>query len=244
MEVSENSSPSASSGQALELAANRRANCVPGVAANSLRCACSGEEKESCRAHPEFRPSYCQLELEAKRAPIMKSGIMKSSERHDWETPGRLFDVLNREFGFTVDVAASAGNALCRRYYTIAENGLAQDWAGEVCWMNPPYGPDLPRWMRKAFQSARGEGKPGATVVCLVPARTHAKWFHAYCPQAEVRFLRGRLRFDNADHEAPFAQLVIIFRPGPGSGELGRPWVMKPWEWRPRSKQELLEFTA
>jgi hypothetical protein len=202
--------------------------------------------------------------------------IMKRSERHDWQTPLRLFDVLNREFGFTVDVAASAENALCKRYFTIAENGLAQPWDGtgrvhesggagqrrsapqeqnrtrggaelqggfpkkETCWCNPPYGPDLPRWMRKAYESAAG----GATVVCLVPARTHAKWFHAYCPQAEVRFLRGRLRFDNAEHEAPFAQLVIIFRPGPYPGELGRPWVMKPWEWRPRSKQELLEFSA
>lgn len=187
------------------LAKNRRENCLPSAG--------------------DSRSDLVQVE----------PSIMKSSERHDWETPGRLFDVLNREFGFTLDVAASAENALCRRYFTVTENGLAQSWQSEVCWMNPPYGPDLPRWMRKAWESAL----TGATVVCLVPARTHAKWFHAYCPQAEVRFLRGRLRFDNAEHEAPFAQLVIIFRPG-----LGRPWVMKPWEWRPRSKQQLLELSA
>ena len=206
--------------------------------------------------------------------PNRNAHVVKTSVRHDWKTPARLFHVLNREFGFTLDVAASAENAQCKRYFTIQENGLAQSWAGETCWMNPPYGPDLPRWMRKAYESARGAEVPstqyrvpstgeslltrnsvlgttgvdsqlgtrssvlvGATVVCLVPARTHTKWFHAYCSQAEVRFLRGRLRFDNADHEAPFAQLVIIFRPG-----LAHPWVMKPWEWRPRSKQELLSF--
>ena len=171
--------------------------------------------------------------LSRQPEPDRNAHVTKSSLRHDWTTPARLFDVLNREFGFTLDVAASAENALCQRYFTVEQNGLAQQWSSETCWMNPPYGPDLPRWMRKAWESAR----LGATVVCLVPARTHAKWFHAYCPQAEVRFLRGRLRFANAEHEAPFAQLVIIFRPG-----LGRPWVMKPWEWRPRSKQEMLEF--
>ncbi len=165
--------------------------------------------------------------------------VVRSSVKHDWETPPDLFDALNREFGFTVDVCADPKNAKCQRYFTIHDNGLAQPWAalpgGAVCWMNPPYGPDLPRWMQKAHM----EASLGATVVCLVPARTHTKWFHRLCRKAEVRFLRGRLRYVDTAGEAPFAQLIIIFRPG-----LAHPWVMKFWEWKPRTTQQLLVFSS
>lgn len=100
--------------------------------------------------------------------------------------------------------------------------------------MNPPYGDDeLTRWMVKAH----GEALRGATVVCLVPARTHTKWFHTLCARAEVRFLRGRLRYVGTAGEAPFAQLIVIFR-----ANLARPWGMRRWEWRPRTKQRLLDL--
>jgi phage N-6-adenine-methyltransferase len=159
-----------------------------------------------------------------------------SAESIEYETPLEFFDVLNRRFGFTLDVCSTAANAKCRRFFTVRENGLAQTWAPAVCWMNPPYGDDeLMRWMAKAH----GEALAGATVVCLVPARTHTQWFHTLCSKAEVRFLRGRLRYVGTAGEAPFAQLVIIFRPG-----LARPWGMKTWEWRPRTKQRLLDLTA
>jgi phage N-6-adenine-methyltransferase len=161
--------------------------------------------------------------------------ITRSSERHDWETPSQFFDALDREFHFTLDVAADASNAKCKRYFSIKDNGLAKPWKGEVCFMNPPYGADLGRWMMKAYMEA-GEG---ATVVCLVPARTHTKWFHRLCCHGEVRFLRGRLRYEGSDGEAPFGQLVVIFRP-----LLARPWVMKRWEWKPRSRQQLLEWSV
>lgn len=180
-----------------------------------------------------------QLELAETPFQNPNAFVTKSSVRHDWETPPEFFDALNREFGFTLDVCATPENAKCKEFLTVRENGLAAPWGTNVCWMNPPYGVDLPRWMTKAHDAAHA----GATVVCLVPARTHTKWFHRLCLQAEVRFLRGRLRYVGADGgEAPFAQLVIVFRPGPNPKELGRPWVMKPWEWRPRSKQQLLEL--
>jgi phage N-6-adenine-methyltransferase len=163
------------------------------------------------------------------------------SDSIEYETPPELFDVLNREFGFTLDVCATAANAKCRRFFTVRENGLARPWLDEsgapaTCWMNPPYGDDaLTRWMSKAH----AEATRGATVVCLVPARTHTAWFHTLCSKAEVRFLRGRLRYVGTTGEAPFAQLVIILRAG-----LARPWVMKPWEWRPRTRQRLLALTS
>jgi site-specific DNA-methyltransferase (adenine-specific) len=163
----------------------------------------------------------------------------------EYETPPELFDVLNREFGFTVDVCATSANAKCKRFFTVRENGLAQRWAESgsavTCWMNPPYGDQaITRWMAKAH----GEALAGATVVCLVPARTHTAWFHTVCGQAEVRFLRGRLRYVGTDGEAPFAQLVVILRPSLDGKTLGRPWVMKPWEWRPLSKQRLLDLAS
>src|SRR5262249_23314025 len=93
----------------------------------------------------------------------------------EWETPHTFFEPLHTEFAFTCDVAARPSNAKCACYFTPEQDGLAQVWNG-VCWCNPPYGRTIAAWMRKAYESARA----GATVVCLVPARTDTKWWHAY----------------------------------------------------------------
>jgi hypothetical protein len=74
--------------------------------------------------------------------------------------------------------------------------------------MNPPYGRTIARWMAKAVESAAA----GATVVCLVPARTDTAWWHDYAVKGEIRFLRGRLKFGGAQHSAPFPSAVVIFR--------------------------------
>ena|SRR2546423_10359733 len=170
--------------------------------------------------NPDPRGSASDPAPEPRRHPEL------SQESIEYETPPQLFDVLNREFAFTLDVCATAGNAKCRRFFTVRENGLAQTWSPHSCWMNPPYGDTaITRWMAKAHS----EAQRGAGVVCLVPARTHTKWFHTLTLRAEVRILRGRLRYVGTKGEAPFAQLVIIFRP-----RLARPWGMKLWEWRPR----------
>src|ERR1700690_3549945 len=91
----------------------------------------------------------------------------------EWPTPQKLFNELDAEFHFTLDVCATAGNAKYDRFFTEDEYGLVQPWAPEVCWMNPPYGRDLKYWMGKAFL----EWVRGATVVCLVPARTDTFWW-------------------------------------------------------------------
>ena len=130
----------------------------------------------------------------------------------EWETPAALFAALDMEFGFTLDVAALPFNAKCARYYTPGQNGLEQPWEG-VCWCNPPYGLTLGRWAKKAQESAAA----GATVVCLFPARTDTRWFHDHVmPFAEIRYLRGRLKFNSVDNSAPFPSLLAIFRPGQG----------------------------
>ena len=132
-----------------------------------------------------------------------------SSATDEWATPKALFDLLDAEFGFTLDVCASAQNAKCERFFTRDDDGLLPTWGG-VVWMNPPFGHVIKLWMKKALMSA----KAGATVVCLVPARTDTRWFHRYAMKAtEIRVLDKRLRFDGAAAKAPFPAVVVVFRP-------------------------------
>lgn len=128
-----------------------------------------------------------------------------------WSTPGRVFDPLNAEFCFTLDVCAEPWNAKCERYFDPKMDGLSQKWAG-TCWMNPPYGHEIKHWIKKAFE----ESRHGCTVVCLVPSRTETGWFQDYCLMGEVRFVRGRVHF--TDHNGKtgrprFASAIVIFRP-------------------------------
>ena len=113
-----------------------------------------------------------------------------SSDTDLWATPQSFFDELDKEFSFTLDACANADNAKCASFYTKEDDGLSQDWKG-VVWMNPPYGREISKWMAKA-------NEVNCTVVCLVPARTDTRWWHDYCIQHEVRFIKGRLKFGGA----------------------------------------------
>lgn len=132
-----------------------------------------------------------------------------SSDRDDWGTPWVFFNELHAEFNFDVDVCAVASNAKCPNYYTPEIDGLAQTWAPQTCWMNPPYGREIIKWVAKAYE----ESLRGATVVCLLPARTDTRWWHEYCVKGEIRFIRGRLKFDGHKNAAPFPSAVVVFRP-------------------------------
>lgn len=126
----------------------------------------------------------------------------------EYETPWSLFDPLNKEFGFALDVCATHENKKVENCFTKAEDGLKQDWQG-VCWCNPPYGREMPLWIRKAYQTAQmGKG----TVVMLIPARTNTAWWHDICMKGEIRFLRGRPKFNNGKHGLPFPLALVIFR--------------------------------
>jgi phage N-6-adenine-methyltransferase len=139
------------------------------------------------------------------------------SQRKTWETPLALFKRLDGEFGFTLDVCALPQNAKCPRYFTPDQNGLSQTWSG-VCWMNPPYGAEISKWMQKAFESSLA----GCTVVCLVPARVDTEWWHQFAVHGEIRFLRGRLKFVGAASSAPFPSAIVIFR--------DRWWERRTWQ--------------
>lgn len=140
----------------------------------------------------------------------MNADVMFSSKTDLWETPKDFFDTLDAEFRFNLDVCALPENAKCAAYYSPDVDGLSQPWYGN-CWCNPPYGRQVGRWVAKAAQSAA----EGATVVMLLPARTDTAWFHDYIyGRAEVRFVRGRLKFGGSANSAPFPSMVVIFRPG------------------------------
>lgn len=140
----------------------------------------------------------------------MKTEVHFSSKTDLWATPQELFDNLNETYNFDLDVCAIPENAKCDRYFTPEQDGLKQEWKG-FCWMNPPYGRQIGHWIRKAFS----ESRRGATVVCLLPARTDTKWFHQYIynkPNVELEFLSGRLKFGGSKTNAPFPSMIVIFR--------------------------------
>lgn len=140
--------------------------------------------------------------------PINKG--MMSSKSAEWETPWEFFHKVNRRFHFTVDVCATRRNRKCMEYFSVKNDALKKKWRG-VCWMNPPYGRDIQHWIRKAYVSSRR----GATVVCLIPARTDTAWWHDYCMCGTIYFIRGRLTFRNQyllkSDPAPFPCALVIF---------------------------------
>lgn len=137
----------------------------------------------------------------------------------EWGTPQELFDQLDAEFHFTLDVAASDDNAKCDRYFTEETDGLKQDWAGERCFMNPPYGTVIKKWAAKAYRETNNPFARAEVVVGLLPVRSDTAWFHDYIynkPRVEVRLLRGRLKYTNGENgstsSATFPSMVVIWR--------------------------------
>ena len=137
---------------------------------------------------------------------MINTGLFTSST-DNWSTPKKLFDELNKEFNFTTDVCASLENAKCKNFFNKEKDGLKQEWTG-VCWMNPPYGREIGKWLKKAYESSIN----GATVVCLIPARTDTAWWHDYVMKGKIRFIRGRLKFGNSKNSAPFPSAIVVFR--------------------------------
>lgn len=78
-----------------------------------------------------------------------------TSNTNEWATPVNFFEELNKEFNFTLDPCATDDNAKCRKYFTVKQNGLLQDWGGEVVFCNPPYGRELPLWVKNVTRSIK-----------------------------------------------------------------------------------------
>jgi len=131
-----------------------------------------------------------------------------SSETSIWETPKDFFDKYNAQYHFDLDVCALESNKKCERFFSPEQDGLSQKWTG-ACWMNPPYGRTIGKWIKKAYDSSL----EGATVVCLIPSRTDTKWWHDYVMKGTVEFIRGRLKFGGCQNVAPFPNALVVFKP-------------------------------
>ena len=151
---------------------------------------------------------------------MSKMSVHFSSVSDCWETPPDTFEELNKEFSFTLDPCCFPETAKCSKFFTKEDDGLSQDWSNDIVFMNPPYGRVIKDWIKKAYE----ESLKGATVVCLIPSRTDTKWWHDYCMKGEIRFIKGRLKFDNralpswkedGSHKkspAPFPSAIVVFK--------------------------------
>lgn len=132
-----------------------------------------------------------------------------SSQSNEWSTPQDFYEKINKEFLFTLDVAATKKNTKTRKFYSKQKNGLSKTWDKEIVWCNPPYGREIGKWVKKASEAR------GGLVVMLIPARTDTKYFHEYIyqkPNVEIRFIKGRLKFGGHKNSAPFPSMVVIFK--------------------------------
>ena len=135
--------------------------------------------------------------------------VLFSSKSDEWETPQDIFNALHSEFHFTLDACATEQNHKCERFFTLSQDGLLQDWGGCVVFCNPPYS-NIAKWVEKAFRESR---KDNTLVVLLIPSRTDTKYFHDFIyKRAEIRFIRGRLKFGDSKNSAPFPSMIVIFR--------------------------------
>jgi phage N-6-adenine-methyltransferase len=174
-------------------------------------------------------------EASREGARTMNTALMFSSKSDEWSTPQDTYDRLDDEFGFAVDMAASAENTKCAGYFGpdgrgLCDDGLAADFrralramedgtGRSAFWCNPPYSRGL---QGKFIAKAAEERRKGFLTVMLLPARTDTKAFHAHVydaatwsarPGVEIRLLPGRLKFGGCKDAAPFPSMVIIFRP-------------------------------
>lgn len=148
-----------------------------------------------------------------------------SHKTDEWETPEWLYDLLDKEFGFKLDAAATSVNAKAKLFFDRERDALTQNWDSPA-FCNPPYS-EIGKFMQKAF----AEFQKGSTVVCLIPARTDTRYFHDYCMKAsEIRLIKGRVKFinrmlpsyrDDGNFKlsgATFPSLIVVFN-GKRSGD-------------------------
>jgi len=127
-------------------------------------------------------------------------GLMTSLSPH-WATPKALYDELDKEFHFDFDPCPLHSE----------HDGLNSVW-GKVNFINPPYGREIIKWVKKGYESSCSV--MGITCVMLLPSRTDTRWWHDYCMKAdEIRFIKGRLKFGDSKNSAPFPSCVVIFNP-------------------------------
>ncbi len=128
----------------------------------------------------------------------MNLAVHFTSLRPDWKTPKAVYEELDNEFHFNHDPCPPEPKV----------DGLTSEWGGRN-FVNPPYGREIPKWIKKGYE----EWKKGKTVVMLIPSRTDTRYWHDYIMKAtEIRFIKGRLKFDDQKNSAPFPSAIVVFK--------------------------------
>lgn len=141
----------------------------------------------------------------------MLNKALFSSNSDEWATPIEIFNELNNEFNFNLDVCATEYNHKCNLFFTQKDDGLSKKWGGYRVFCNPPYS-NISEWVKKAYYESY---KPDTLIVLLIPARTDTKYFQEYIyHRAEIRFIKGRLKFGDSKTSAPFPSMIVIYRAG------------------------------
>lgn len=150
-----------------------------------------------------------------------------SSASDEWETPDDLFQTLHREFCFGLDACATDANTKLKTFISPELNGLVQEWnvLGESVWCNPPYS-EVDKWVKKCYIESKKLPSDKA-VVALVPFRPDTKWADYMFLADEWRIIKGRLKFSDAKHSAPFPSVVLVFRSVPMYNKSGQPRVVR-----------------
>ena len=141
--------------------------------------------------------------------------------KDEWLTPPEIIKSLGE---FDLDPCAPIIRpwATAKNHFTIQDNGLRKEWHGRV-WCNPPYGKEVKDWCKKALE----QSKKGTTTVLLIPCKTNTNWWHdTVIPFAEVRFLRGRVKFVYPDGQQstqalPWPLAFVIYRPKSNFNPMG-----------------------
>lgn len=137
----------------------------------------------------------------------MDTKVMFSSNNKEWETPDDFYEAIDSVCHFNLDVCASRENAKCETFYTKEDDGLSKRWVG-TCWMNPPYGREVTKWVEKACLEGQ---RRGTRVICLLPARTDTRWWHEHASKGRRIYMRGRLKFGGMSNSAPFPSVLVVF---------------------------------
>mgnify|MGYP003137796846 CR=1 FL=1 len=110
------------------------------------------------------------------------------SKKMKWiRTPPKIWERLNKEYNFTIDLCASNENHLCDRYYTKEINALEQDWSNELAYLHPMFDSKIGKFVEKAYNTKN------SIFVMLLPASTHTKYFHEYLynkTNVKIEYLR------------------------------------------------------
>lgn len=133
-----------------------------------------------------------------------------STGNNEHPTPKKLFDEIDKMFGFEVDLSASLENTKCEKFFSIEDDSLIQDWGRfNSCWCNPPYSKDLqPLFIQKAYETNK---KNKNTIALLIPLRGDTKVWHNYIwGKADIYVFNGRPKF-YGDKSPTYASALVVY---------------------------------